>query len=82
MMRISRSTLDYTLAQINMALGRSTPATAPGSYVLDKDSTGWKLQEMLSSGGNYDRSGRMKTADMALFLRAYLSGISAAKCNA
>ena len=91
-MRISRKTLESTLAQINSTLGR--PATMfankvgeptkfnAGHYALDKNACGWMLEEQTGDGGaTIARSGRMGTADMALFLQAYLQGVMAHKCN-
>jgi len=51
-----------------------------GHYNLDKNSTGWQLEEQMSeSGGTTAHSGRLSTSDMALFLRAFLQGINAHK---
>jgi hypothetical protein len=91
-MRISRNTLETTLVRINAALGRpaemfSSKVGEPtrfsvGHYNLDKNSTGWQLEEQMSeSGGTIAHTGRLKTADMALFLRAFLQGIVSYKGN-
>jgi hypothetical protein len=92
MTRATEKGLEYTLNQINTALGRPTKQFASkigepvvfsvGHFALSKDSSGWSLEEQSSVNGSVSvKASGMTTGEMSMFLRAFIQGIMTQKCN-
>ena len=48
-----------------------------GTYTLDHDATGWRLEIMVSGGGSRNISPRLKKTPMGRWLSAFAAGIDA-----
>lgn len=84
MTRITKEWLKARVLQLNETMGRPTTIYNPnatagqqniGHLLLDKDSTGYKLVEILATGGEASWRPRMTAYELDLFIDGIFKGI-------
>ena len=80
-MRATYKSLTYRVATLNIMFERPMDQFVEGSNKqntghlrLDKDMTGYRLEEIGVDGGSYDISPRMNAGDMQMFLEGLVRG--------
>lgn len=80
-MRATYKSLKYRVATLNMMFERpmdqfveSSNKQNPGHLRLDKDMSGYRLEEISGDGGSHDISPRMNAGNMQIFLEGLIRG--------
>jgi len=85
-MRVTKSLLQAQAVELNRIMGRPVEMFASkvgekvrfniGHITLDKNATGWQLEEQTGEGGSvYQLTARMSAKDISLFMNGMMRGV-------